>query len=43
MEENTYTMEKVLEPISQAFLIRQVLLHFPMLWGIDGENHAFPM
>ena len=29
--------------MSQVFLIRRVLLHFYMLWEIDGETHAFPV
>ena len=33
--------EKYELPISQAFL--WVLLHFPVLWEIDGKTHAFPM
>ena len=35
----THTMGKVRVPISQAF--PWVLLHFPVLWEIDGETHAF--
>ena len=41
-EKNTHTMETVWVPISEAFLIRWVLLPFPMLWEIDEKIHAFP-
>ena len=39
LEKCTLTMEKVWVPISQDF--PRVLLHFPVLWEIDGEIHAF--
>ena len=39
LEKYTHTMEKVWVPISQAF--PWVLLHFTVLWEIDGETHAF--
>ena len=32
-----HTLGKVWEPISEALPIRWVILHFPMLWEIDGE------
>ena len=42
-EKSTYTTGKVWLPISQVFPIRRVLLHFPMLWKIDGKTQAFPI
>ena len=36
-------MGKEWAPIFQVLPIRLVLLHFPVLWGIDGETHAFPI
>ena len=42
-EKSTHTMGKVWLPISQVFPIRWVLLHFPMLWEIDGKSHVFPI
>ena len=42
-EKSTHTMGKVWLPISQVLPIRWVLLHFPMLWEIDGKSHAFPI
>ena len=39
LEKCTHTMGKVRVPISQAF--HRILLHFPMLWEIDRETHAF--
>ena len=36
-------MEKVWVPISQVLPIRWVLLHFFVLWEIDGKTHAFPI
>ena len=42
-EKSTHTMGKVWLPISQVFPIRWVLLHFPMLWEIDGKTQAFPI
>ena len=39
LEKCTHTMGKVWVPISQDF--PRVLLHFPVLWEIDGETHAF--
>ena len=38
---SAYTLGKVWVPISQVFPIEQIWLHFPMLWEIDGETHAF--
>ena len=42
-EKSTHTMGKVWLPISQVFPIQWVLLHFPLLWEIDGKTHAFPI
>ena len=42
-EKSTHTMGKVWLSISQAFLIPWVLLHFPVLWEVYGETHAFPI
>ena len=42
-EKSTHTMGKVWLSISQTFPIPWVLLHFPVLWEIYGENHAFPI
>ena len=39
----THTMGKVQVPISQVHPIQRVLSHFPVLWEIDGETHAFPI
>ena len=39
----THTMGKVWVSISQTFPIPCVLLHFPVLWEIYGETHAFPL
>ena len=39
LEKCTNIMGKVWVPISQAF--PWVLLHFPVLWKIDGDTHAF--
>ena len=39
LEKCTHTIGKVWVPISQAF--PRVLLHFPVLWEIDGKTHAF--
>ena len=39
-EKYPYVGEKCV-PISQAFPIRWISLHFLMLWEIDGETHAF--
>ena len=36
-------MGKVWVPISQVLPIWWVLLHFPVLWKIDGETHTFPI
>ena len=36
-------MGKVGTPSSQVLAIRWVLLHFSVLWKIDGESHAFPI
>ena len=40
-EKTTLTMGEVWLPISQVFPIQWVLLHFPVLWEIDGKTHAF--
>ena len=40
-EKSTQTMGKVWLSISQAFPIPWVLLHFPVLWEMYGETHAF--
>ena len=37
----THTMRKVWVPISQVNPIRWILLHFPVLWEIDGKTHVF--
>ena len=42
-EKSTHSMGKVWVPISQVLLIQWVLLHFPVLWEIDGKTHAFPI
>ena len=42
-ENSTHTMEKVWGPISQVLPIQWALLHFPVLWEINGETHAFPI
>ena len=42
-EKSSYTMGKVWLPISQLLSIQWVLLHFPMLWEIDGKSHVFPI
>ena len=42
-EKTTHTIGKVWLPISQVLPIGWVLLHFPMLWEIDGKTHAFPI
>ena len=42
-EKSTHTMGKVWLPIPQVLPIRWVLLHFPILWEIDGKTHAFPI
>ena len=42
-EKSTHTTGKVWLTISKAFSIRWVLLHFPVLWEIDGKTHAFPI
>ena len=39
LEKCTHTMRKVWVPISQDF--PRVLLHFSVLWEIDGETHSF--
>ena len=41
LEKNTHTVEKVWELISKVFLLRWVLLHFPVLWKMDGETDGF--
>ena len=40
---STHTMGKAWLSISQTFSIPWVLLHFPVLWEIYGETHAFPI
>ena len=42
-KKTTHTMGKVWLPISQVFPIRWVLMHFPILWEIDGKTQAFPI
>ena len=42
-EKSTHTMGKVWVPISQFLLVQWVLLHFPVLWEINGETQAFPI
>ena len=42
-EKSTQTMGKIWVLISQTFPIPWVLSHFPVLWEIDGETHAFPI
>ena len=42
-EKSTHAMWKIWLPISQVFPIRWVLLHFPMLWEIDGKTQVFPI
>ena len=42
-EKTTHTMGKVWASISQTFPMPWVLLHFPVLWEIYGETHAFPI
>ena len=42
-EKSTHTMGKVWVSVSQTFPIPWVLLHFPVLWEIYGETHAFPI
>ena len=39
----THTEETICKLISKAFLIRWVLLPFPMLWEIDEKTDAFPI
>ena len=39
----THTMGKLWVPISQVHPLHRILLHFPVLWEIDGETHAFPI
>ena len=36
-------MGKVWIPISQVVPIHWVLLHFPVIWKVDGKAHAFPI
>ena len=43
MEKSVHTMGKEWAPIFQVLPIRWVLLHFPVLWEIDGETYAFPI
>ena len=42
-KKSTHTMEKVRVSISQTLPIPWVLLHFLVLWEIDGKIHAFPI
>ena len=42
-ENSTHIMGKVWASISQTSPIPRVLLHFPVLWEIYGETHAFPI
>ena len=42
LEKSTHIMRNVWIPIPQVLPIQWVLLHFPVLWEIDGETHAFP-
>ena len=42
-EKSTHTIGKVWVSVSQTFPIPWVLLHFPVLWEICGETHAFPL
>ena len=42
-EKNVHTMGKVWASVSQVLPIRWVLLHFPLLWEIEGKTYAFPM
>ena len=42
-EKSTHIMGKVWLSVSQTFSIPWVLLHFPVLWEIYGETHAFPI
>ena len=42
-EKTNYTMGKVWLPISQVLPIRWNLLHFLMIWEIDGKAQAFPI
>ena len=39
----THTMGKVWVPISQVHPMQRVLLHFPVIWEIDGETRTFPI
>ena len=36
-------MRKVWVPISQVLSMQWLLLHFPVLWEVDGKTHAFPI
>ena len=42
-KKSTHTIGKVWVSISQTFPIPWVLLHFPVLWEIYRETHAFPI
>ena len=42
-EKSNHNMGKVRVPISQVLPIQWALLHFSVLWGIDGKTHAFPI
>ena len=42
-EKSTHAMGKVWLSIFQTFPIPWTLLHFPVLWEIYGETHAFPI
>ena len=39
----TFTLWKVWVPTSKPLSIQWILLHFPVLWEIDGETHVIPM
>ena len=43
LEKITHTMGKAWVTISQVPPIRRILLHFHILWEIDGETDAFPI
>ena len=42
-EKSTHNIGKGWVPVSQTFLTPWVLLHFPVMWEIYGETHAFPI
>ena len=43
MEKSAHTVGKVGAPISKVLAIQWILLHFTVLWKIDGETHVFPI